>query len=293
LIYDSALDTDAEIVGGLAATSLMLLENTRLVAELRNSQARTAESAQHERLRVERDLHDGAQQRLMAIQVKLRLAEQRVSDAEVSAQIEEIRAEAAEAVDELRALAHGIYPSALRDGGLADGLRSLAMRAPIPVSVNDEGIGRCPGAIEANVYFCALEAVQNASKHAGPGARVTVTLGRDTGGIRFEIADDGVGMDASAAGDCLGLVSMRDRIGAVGGELEISSSPGRGTIVGGTVPDRSGGSPEVLGGDQLDRRFVKHEGPRPRTADTVTLSSGSQTRSGDTAAPIIASRGTQ
>jgi signal transduction histidine kinase len=293
LIYDSALDTDAEIVGGLAATSLMLLENTRLVAELRDSQARTAESAQRERLRVERDLHDGAQQRLMAIQVKLRLAEQRVSDLELSRRIEEIRAEAAEAVDELRALAHGIYPSALRDGGLADGLRSLAMRASIPVSMSDEGIGRCRGAIEANVYFCALEAVQNASKHAGPGARVTIILGRSPGGIRFEIADDGVGMDASATGDCLGLVSMRDRIGAVGGELEISSSPGRGTIVRGTVPDGSAASSEVLAGDGLHRRFVKHGDRRPQAADTVTLSTGPQPPAGDRAEPMIASRGTR
>jgi signal transduction histidine kinase len=293
LIYDSALDTDAEIVGGLAATSLMLLENTRLVGELRDSQARTAESAQRERLRMERDLHDGAQQRLMAIQVKLRLAEQHVSDVELSRRIEEIRAEAAEAVDELRALAHGIYPSALRDGGLADGLCSLAMRASIPVSMSDEGIGRCPGAVEANVYFCALEAVQNASKHAGPGARVTITLGRNPGGIRFEIADDGVGMDASAAGNCLGLVSMRDRIGAVGGELEISASPGRGTIVRGTVPDRSEVSSEVLAAGGLDRRFVKRGDSPPQAADTVTLSSGRQPAAGDTAEPMIANRGTR
>jgi signal transduction histidine kinase len=293
LIYDSALDTDAEIVGGLAATSLMLLDNTRLVAELRNSQARTAESAQRERLRVERDLHDGAQQRLMAIQVKLRLAEQRVLDVELSRRIEDIRAEAAEAVDELRALAHGIYPSALRDGGLADGLRSLAMRAAIPVSMSDEGVGRCSGAIEANVYFCALEAVQNASKHAGPGARVTITLGRNPEGICFEIADDGVGMDPSASADCLGLVSMRDRIGAVGGELEISSSPGRGTIVRGTVPDRSEVSSDVLAGDALHRRFVKDGDPRPNAADTVTLSSGPQPPAGDTAEPMIASQSTR
>jgi signal transduction histidine kinase len=293
LIYDSALDTDAEIVAGLAATSLMLLENTRLVAELRDSQARTAEVAQRERLRVERDLHDGAQQRLMAIQVKLRLAEQHVSDAELHRRIEEVRAEAAEAIDELRALAHGIYPSPLRDGGLADGLRSLAMRASIPVSVHDEGIGRCPGAIEANVYFCALEAVQNASKHAGPGARVRITLSRHPGGLDFEIADDGVGMDASAAAGCLGLVSMRDRVGAVGGELAISSAPGRGTIVRGTVPDRFDVPSEPLAGGALDRRFVKRGSPRTDGARTVTQTSGPQEPAGHTAVPAIASRGTR
>jgi signal transduction histidine kinase len=222
----------------LASSSLALLENNRLVEELRASRARIVETAESERLRLERDLHDGAQQRLMAIQVKLALAQQRASDAELAARIEEIRADAAEAIEELRALSHGIYPSALRDGGLADGLRSLAMRASIVISVNDEGIGRCASAIEAALYFCALEAVQNATKHAGPGAAVTIKLGRDPGGIRVEIADDGVGMNAHSARDGVGLLSMRDRLGAVRGELGISSSPGNGTIVRASVPDR-------------------------------------------------------
>jgi hypothetical protein len=122
---------------------------------------------------------------------------------------------------------------------------------------------------------------------------VTITLGRNPEGICFEIADDGVGMDPSASADCLGLVSMRDRIGAVGGELEISSSPGRGTIVRGTVPDRSEVSSDVLAGDALHRRFVKDGDPRPNAADTVTLSSGPQPPAGDTAEPMIASQSTR
>jgi signal transduction histidine kinase len=298
IVHDVQLSEDPELLQAAGAVAQLARDNVELesawkesVDELADSRARLVQAGERERRTLERDLHDGAQQRLMAIQVKLGLAEQRVSDAELSGRIEEIRMEAAEAIDELRALAHGIYPSALRDGGLADGLRSLAMRASIPVSVNDEGIGRCPGATEANVYFCALEAVQNASKHAGPGARVTITLGRNPEGIRFEIADDGVGMDASAAGDCLGLVSMRDRVGAVGGELEIRSSPGRGTIVRGTAPDGSGLSSEVLAGSELDRRFVKRGDPRPGAADTVTPSSGSQRPTDDTAVPTIPTGG--
>jgi signal transduction histidine kinase len=275
-IHDPALDTDAQIVRGLAATSLMLLENTRLVEELRASRARIVEAAEHERLRLERDLHDGAQQRLMAIQVKLGLAQHHVSDAKLAARIEEIRADAAEAIDELRALSHGIFPSALRDGGVADGLRSLAIRASIPVFVDDQGIGRCPSAIEAALYFCALEAVQNATKHAGPGAAVTITLGRDPGRARVEIADDGVGMDAHSARGGVGLLSMRDRIGAVGGELEISSSPRNGTSVRARVPDRSEASAGARPGGPLDRRVMRRGDPRLDAADPLTPSSGLQ-----------------
>jgi signal transduction histidine kinase len=119
-----------------------------------------------------------------------------------------------------------------------DALRAFAMTAQIPIEIVDEGIGRCSPTVEAAIYFCATEAVQNATKHAGSRARVTITLGRDRERVRFAVADDGVGMDPSAAeGDGDGLTSMRDRIGAVSGELEITSTPGRGTTVRATVPD--------------------------------------------------------
>ena len=110
------------------------------------------------------------------------------------------------------------------------------MRAPIPVAVDDNGVGRCPRTIEAAVYFCAMEAVQNVIKHAGDGARVTITLGRDRQRVHLAIADDGVGIAERPSHDGEGLVGMRDRIGAVGGELEIVSSPGAGTTVRGAVP---------------------------------------------------------
>ena len=115
-------------------------------------------------------------------------------------------------------------------------VRSLAMRAPIAISVTDEGIGRCSPPVEAAIYFCSVEAVQNAIKHAGRNVRVGVTVGRGRDRVHFAISDDGVGIDQSAPGDGDGLIGMRDRVGAVGGELEIISSPGRGTTVRGTIP---------------------------------------------------------
>jgi signal transduction histidine kinase len=127
----------------------------------------------------------------------------------------------------------------LRDHGLAHALRSFSMTSAIPVNVIDKGIGRCSASVEAAVYFCALEAVQNAIKHAGAGARVRVMLRRDPPGIRFEVADDGVGMDVPTHTSGTGLIGMRDRIGSVGGKLEIASAPGQGTTVRGAVPDPS------------------------------------------------------
>ena len=194
----------------------MLLENARLVEELRASRARIVEAGDQERRRLERDLHDGAQQRLMAIQIKLRLVEERIGDRELAAQLDAIGDEAAESVEELRALARGIYPPVLQQFGLVGALRAFAMTAQIPIEIVDDGIGRCARTVEAAIYFCAMEAIQNATKHAGSHARVTITLGRDRERVRFAVADDGVGMDLSAAdraGD--GLTGMRDRIGAV------------------------------------------------------------------------------
>ena len=240
LIHDPMLDTDSALVEGLAASSLMMLENARLVAELHASRARLTEAGDRERRKLERDLHDGAQQRLIAIQIRLRLVEERIGDRELAAQLDAIGDEAAKSVEELRALAHGIYPPALRLFGLVNALRAFAMNAQVPIEIVDDGIGRCARTVEAAIYFCAMEAVQNATKHAGSHARVTITLGRDRERVRFAVADDGVGMDPSAAdGDGDGLTSMRDRIGAVSGELEITSTPGRGTTIRATVPDSS------------------------------------------------------
>jgi signal transduction histidine kinase len=237
LIHHPRLDTDSHAIDGLAATSLMLVENIRLLDELRASRLRIVEAGDHQRRRLERDLHDGAQQRLMAVMIRLRMLEEGTEDERIASQLEAIGNDAEAAVEELRSLAHGIYPPVLRSYGLADALRSLASTAPIPISVTDEGIGRCSPPVETTAYFCSAEAIQNAIKHAGSNVRVDVTVGRDRDRVHFAITDDGVGIDHSerVAGD--GLTGMRDRVGAVGGELEIVSSPGRGTTVRGTIPE--------------------------------------------------------
>src|SRR6185436_20324422 len=145
LIHDPMLDTDSALVEGLAASSLMMLENARLVAELRASRARIVETGEQERRRIERDLHDGAQQRLVAIRIQLGLvAETLDGDPKLAAQLEAIRSQSEEAIEDLRALAHGIYPPTLRDYGLGGALRAFAMTAATPaMEVDDEGIGRC------------------------------------------------------------------------------------------------------------------------------------------------------
>jgi signal transduction histidine kinase len=234
LVHAPDLDVDPEVVDALAATSLLLLENTRLVEELRASRARIVDTAEKERLRLERDLHDGAQQRLLTIEIKLSLARKRVADADVGRLLDEIGMDAVAAHEELLALAHGIYPTVLRERGLAEALRAASKSASLPVDVEATGVGRCPPTVEAALYFWCLEAIQNAGKHAGAGSRVTVTLGRHESTLDFEVSDDGGGIGPETSSG-MGLTSMRDRIGAVGGELEILSS-NSGTIVRGSVP---------------------------------------------------------
>ena len=237
LIHDPALDDDRELVRGLGATADMLLENAALVQELRASRARIVDSAERERRRLERDLHDGAQQRLTAIQLKLAVASEETNPDELRAELEELATQAAAAASELRSLSHGIYPPLLNDSGLAPALRSFARTSPLAVRMVDRGIGRASAGVELAIYYCVLEALQNAAKHAGPEAQAVVTLDRTRDELEFEVRDDGVGFEPAALGEGLGLVSMRDRIGAVGGRLEIRSAPGTGTTVCGSVPD--------------------------------------------------------
>jgi signal transduction histidine kinase len=215
----------------------LLDENADLVAELRSSRTRIVEAVQRERRRLEQDLHDGAQQRLMAIQIKLRIAEQLAPGGDLAELLEEINADAALAVDELRMLARGIYPPVLRDFGPATALRAVAATRSGAVRVIDRGIGRTSDPIEAAVYFCACEAIQNAAKHAGAAARVTVTLGRRQRTVELTIDDDGKGFVAEHHDRGMGLTGMRDRIEAVGGRFKINSNPGQGTRIEATIPN--------------------------------------------------------
>jgi signal transduction histidine kinase len=236
VIHDAALDETSGVAERLGATALMLLENAQLVDELQASRARIVASAQRERLGLERSLHDGAQQQLFVIQLKLHAAQAQAADDGLARELQEITDDAAMAVEGLRQLADGLYPTVLRERGLPDGLRSHAHAAPVPVTLVVHDVPRCSPAVEEAVYFCVLEAVQNTVQHAGPGARVLVTVERRGDGLAFSVVDDGIGFLPDEQPERLGLLSMRDHIGAVGGELELESAPGRGTTVRGRVP---------------------------------------------------------
>ncbi len=221
------------------STPVLALENSLLVQELRASRLRIVQAAERERQRLEQDLHDGAQQRLVEIQVRLGIARTLSDRADLASELDAIQEAAEAALDELRALAHGIHPAMLRDLGPAVALRALAQRSLVPIRVVDDGIGRSSAAIEAAIYFCAREAIQNATKHAGPGVEVTVTLARRDGALELTIVDNGAGMSSEAASNGIGIVGMRDRIQAVDGEFEIISQPGLGTCIHGTIPTSS------------------------------------------------------
>ena len=229
-----------------SALQASLDEVQRQADELRASRARIVATADAARRKIERDLHDGAQQQLVALAVNLRLARTVLeADPEAAADMLGSLADGLkDAIAELRNLAHGIYPPLLVDRGLAEALAAAAARSPLDVSLTAERTGRYPADVEAAVYFCCLEALQNAAKHA-PEARVTITLREDSGGLLFEVADDGPGFDVESRGRGHGFMNMSDRLGAIGGRVRWESAPGEGTRISGTVPLRPGGSGPV------------------------------------------------
>ncbi|MET0461398.1 MAG: histidine kinase [Ilumatobacteraceae bacterium] len=206
--------------------------------ELVASRARIVASADESRRRIERNLHDGAQQHLVAMAVKVGLVRQMLDTHpdRVPAVLDELRGDVQVTLTELRELAHGIYPPLLRSRGLPEALAAAAQRAPLAVTVRPTGLVRVDPDVEAAVYFCCLEAIQNAAKHAGTGAQVTVAVSYGEGVLRFEVADDGAGFDDRPDHGGLGFVSMTDRLGAIGGTLVVRSTPGVGTTVSGEVP---------------------------------------------------------
>ncbi|TDC47987.1 sensor histidine kinase [Jiangella ureilytica] len=242
-------DDDDRVLADLARQVGLALHNVRLDsalqasleelrrrnAELQASRARIVSAADASRREIERNLHDGAQQHLVALAVKLGLA-RRLAEGDAAALLDELRTDVQETLTELRDLAHGIYPPLLREHGLGEALRNAANRAPVPTRVEAGTDRRYPPEAEAAVYFCCLEALQNAGKHAGPGASATVRVRGDGDGVQFEVADDGAGFDPAAVGESHGFVNMRDRLGAFGGELTVDSTPGAGTTVRGTLP---------------------------------------------------------
>jgi signal transduction histidine kinase len=246
IVHDATLDAEPGLVAAAGGAALMMLENARLEADLRGSmvelqasRARLSSAADAGRREIERNLHDGAQQRLVALRIRLAQAEaQAAPHDELRRSLGELGADAEATLDELRSLAHGVYPAVLVDHGLAPALASVAGRSPLPVRVEAALAGRFAPEIEAAVYFCCLEAIQNAGKHAGGGATVTVRVRAHAGRVGFEVRDDGVGFDADHVHDGHGLANLHDRVAAVAGDVHVASSHGNGTTVQGDVPAR-------------------------------------------------------
>jgi signal transduction histidine kinase len=235
---------ETRLVSDLAQEAGLMFKNERLAAELRQrldeltvSRQRLVTAQDTERRRIERNLHDGAQQDLVALKLKLAAA-QAIADRDPG-QTREILAgliaDVSNAVETLRELARGIYPPLLADFGLAAALRAQAARSPLPVEVDADGTGRYPLEVEAAVYFCCLEALQNAVKHAHAG-KVVIRVHDQAGQLSFTVADDGRGADPATARRGSGIQNMMDRMAALGGSLELSAGPDGGTTVTGQLP---------------------------------------------------------
>ena len=216
-------------------------EVRRQAAEIQASRGRIVAAGDEARRRIERNLHDGAQQHLVALAVRVKLASQlmeRDPDRARTA-LDDIAGAIDDTLQELRDLAHGIYPPLLVDKGLAAALDSAGRRSAMPVAVRADGLRRYAPESEATVYFCVLEALQNAGKYAGPNASATVEVHEEAGSLTFVVSDDGAGFDVGSRSSGVGFTNMLDRLGALGGTLRVKSTPGKGTRVSGALPAKS------------------------------------------------------
>jgi signal transduction histidine kinase len=213
-------------------------EVRRQAQALQESRARIVAASDTARRGLERNLHDGAQQHIVALAVKIRLVRQLLTrDPEkANTMLEELATDVEETLQELRDLAHGIYPPLLADKGIPEALASAARRSSLPITVEAVEVGRYPADVEAAVYFCCLEALQNAAKHAANASSVRIHVWEEAGGLLFEVADDGPGFDVKSRAAGAGFTNMSDRLGAIGGTLRVESAPGRGTKIMGTIP---------------------------------------------------------
>jgi signal transduction histidine kinase len=242
LLHDAALEHNEELVQSVCAAAGLALENERLHAQLRArlvelqaSRARLVHATDAERRRIERDLHDGTQQRLVSIAMSLGLLEAKLpTDPGAAAALARATRDAlTEALAELRELTHGIRPPLLVEQGLGPALEDLAGRASLPVRLTVAIEGRLDDEIESAAYFVASEALANAAKHSH-GRRVSVEAHRDERALVVEVSDDGIGGAAPGAGS--GLRGLADRVEALGGRLTVSSPPGRGTTLRAEIP---------------------------------------------------------
>jgi signal transduction histidine kinase len=221
----------------VASQAGLVLSNAGLIEDLRASRQRLVTAQDEERRRIERNIHDGAQQDLVAMAIKLRLAGTTVDEdpAEAKEIIGELQADASGALENLRDLARGIYPPLLADLGLTAALSAQARKSSVPVTVEADGIGRFSQDTEAAVYFCCLEALQNIAKYAR-ATSARICLQAQNGTLRFTVSDDGAGYDARHTPLGSGQRNMADRLAALGGRLEVRSAPRQGTTITGHLP---------------------------------------------------------
>ncbi len=242
---------DVNLVDRLAEQSALVLANVGLTADLESrlamikrqaaalqaSRQRIVAAQDEERRQLERNIHDGAQQHLVALAVKLRLAKATLAKDPARGQemLVALREQADDALETLQSLSLGVYPPLLEDQGIAAALAAQYMRTHLPVHLATPDIGRYPIEIEAAVYFCVLEALQNAAKYADAD-RIDVILAEEDHAVTFEVRDDGSGFDTAADGNGTGLHGIRDRLAVFGGDASIASAPGAGTTVRGRIP---------------------------------------------------------
>lgn len=239
LIHDPALLEEPDLVESVRATAGLVLENERLAAEVRAklaevhaSRARIVAATDEERRRLERDLHDGAQQRLVALSLKLALAHAK-ADPAIGGTLDHAREDVEQALAELREFARGVHPSVLREDGLDSAIEALARRAPLPVEISGTARGRLPDPVELGAYFFVSEALTNVAKHAR-ATYATVTIAREQGSLRVTVADDGIGGANTSRGS--GLAGLGDRLAALDGTLTVHSESGAGTKIVATIP---------------------------------------------------------
>jgi signal transduction histidine kinase len=245
VVHDVELSDQKRFIEATGAAGAIWFRNAQLAADLKASisdlaasRTRIVETADAERQRIEHSLHDGAQQHLVGMRLRLELAAeliQRDPDRGMH-MLAEIGQQMDEALEEVRNLAKGVYPPLLPEHGLGEAIRSVNRRSPWPASLDVDGIGRYASDTEAAVYFCCLEALQNITKHAGPAVGGAIRLWEDGERLNFEVSDEGVGFSQDAVEPGDGWMNMRDRMEAAGGTVTVRSRRGRGTAVRGCVP---------------------------------------------------------
>jgi len=242
IVHDAELARDPPLIQAATSYALIALENERLGRELhasindvRDSRARIVTTADGERRKIERDLHDGAQQRLVALRIKLGLLAERLDSVEEGGRVHDLEDEVDATIDEVRSFARGIYPPLLAERGLGEALRAAARGAPLPTTLDIPKLRRYPLEVESTVYFACLEALQNAAKHARGATNLWITVSQGSG-LRFQVRDNGVGFFSADVQEGSGMTNLRDRIDAIGGTLVVASEPGHGTTVTGMIP---------------------------------------------------------